>query len=129
MVRQWSSQLAKIFAVSIVDDDESVREGMVGLMRSHGFAATSFGSAEDFLRSEPGPTDCLIADLHMPGMSGIELVNCLAAAGRTIPTILITARHDEGVRAQAMRADVLCYLTKPFKEDELLRCIRAAMKG
>jgi FixJ family two-component response regulator len=122
-------QLAKTFAVSIVDDDESVREGLVSLMRSHGYVATSFDSAESFLRSGSGPADCLIADMHMPGMSGIELFNRLAASGNPIPTILITARHEEGVRAQAIRAGVLCYLPKPFKEDELLGCIRALVKG
>jgi FixJ family two-component response regulator len=129
MNRQWSSQLAKTFAVSIVDDDESVREGLVSLMRSYGYIATSFDCAENFLQSGSGSTDCLIADMHMPGMSGIELFNRLAVSGRTIPTILITARHEEGVRAQASRAGVLCYLPKPFKEDELLKCIHAAMTG
>jgi FixJ family two-component response regulator len=121
--------LAKTFAVSIVDDDKSVREGLVSLMRSHGYTVASFGSAEDFLRWSERSTDCLIADMHLPGISGIELFNRLAARGSGIPTILISARHEVDVCGRALRAGVHCYLTKPFKEDELLRCIRSIREG
>jgi FixJ family two-component response regulator len=115
-------------SISIVDDDGSVREGLVSLMQSHGYLAEAFESGAGFLASDRRHrTDCLIADMHMPGMTGLELVEQLAAAGAAIPTILITARHDEGVRLRALQAGVLCYLTKPFKEDELLRCIRSAL--
>ena len=127
MQRQWSTQLSK--EISIVDDDESVREGLVSLMKSHGYTAKSFASAEEFLQSGIAHADCLIADMHMPGMSGIELVNHLATSGKSIPAILITARDAENLRLRARQAGVLCYLTKPFKEDVLLRCIRAAMEG
>lgn len=118
--------MPKQIAVSIVDDDESVREGMVSLMQSHGYLAQAFESAESFLGSACH-TDCLIADMHMPGMTGLELVGRLATSGHSVPAILITARHDEGVRARALEAGVFCYLTKPFNENDLLRCIRSAV--
>ncbi len=114
--------------ISIVDDDESVREGLVGLMQSHGYCAESFDSGASFLASKSAKrTDCLIVDMHMPGMTGLELIGRLAAAGKSVPSILITARRDESVRARAAQAGVTCYLTKPFKEDRLLGCIHAAL--
>ncbi|MGD0192560.1 MAG: response regulator [Rhizomicrobium sp.] len=116
--------------ISIIDDDESVREGMVSLMKSHGYFARSFNSAEDFLNSPfLQKTDCLIVDMHMPGMTGLELLNAMSATDSAVPSILITARHDESVRARARQAGALCYLAKPFKENELLKCIRSALGG
>jgi FixJ family two-component response regulator len=120
--------LAEKIVISIVDDDESVREGLVGLMQSHGYCAESFESGASFLDSNgAGRTDCLIVDMHMPGMTGLELIGRLAAAGTSVPTILVTARRDESVRARAALAGVTCYLTKPFEEDRLLGCIHAAL--
>jgi FixJ family two-component response regulator len=114
--------------ISIVDDDESVREALVSLMQSHGYAAEAFESGATFLNStQVQTTGCLIADMHMPGMTGLELLSRLVAAGLPTPTILITARHDESVRVRALRDGVACYLPKPFAEDELLRCIRSAL--
>jgi FixJ family two-component response regulator len=114
--------------ISVVDDDESVREAMKGLMKSLGFAAESFPSAEDFLRSPcQHRTACLIADVQMPRMSGLDLHRQLVAAGQRIPTILITAYPDERVRAQALQAGVVCYLAKPFTEDDLLACLRSIL--
>jgi FixJ family two-component response regulator len=128
MVQSWSEKLLEKIAISIVDDDESVREGLVSLMQSHGYAAEAFDSASAFLNADRGrSTDCLIADMHMPGMTGLELVDRLAASGQSVPTILITARHDERVRERALKAGVHCYLPKPFKEESLLRCIHAAL--
>jgi FixJ family two-component response regulator len=118
--------LAKKIVIAIVDDDESVREAMTSLMRSFGFATMAFASGESFLRSRRRRTDCLIADVQMPGMTGLELHNRLVASGKLIPTILITAYPDERVRAQALNAGAVCYLTKPFNESELLACIHAA---
>jgi FixJ family two-component response regulator len=116
--------------ISIVDDDESVREAVKGLMRSLGFAAEAFWSGEDFLRSNRlDRTGCLIADVQMPGMSGLDLYQQLVAAGKSIPTILITAYPDDGVRARALKAGVLCFLIKPFREDDLLACIRSVVGG
>ena len=120
--------MANKTVISIVDDDGSVRESMTGLMRSFGFSATAFPSGESFLRSRRRHgTACLIADVQMPGMSGLELHNRLIASGKPIPTILITAYPDERVRAQALNAGVLCYLAKPFNESELLSCIHSAL--
>ena len=114
--------------IGVVDDDESVREATKGLMRSLGFAAEAYASAKDFLASpDLGRIACLIADLNMPEMSGIELHGHLVATGQNIPTVLITAYPDEDVRARALNAGVICYLTKPFAEDDLLACIRSAL--
>jgi FixJ family two-component response regulator len=119
--------LSRPLNISIVDDDDSVREALVGLMQSHGFHAESFESGISFLRSGYRlGTDCLIVDMHMPEMSGLELFSALESAGHRIPTILITARHDADARDKALSAGVHCYLPKPFAEGELLRCVRGA---
>ena len=119
--------MAKI-EIAMVDDDESVREALSGLMRSLGFSVRTFSSGESFLKSSClNRAACLIADVQMPGMTGLELHNRLAASGKPIPTILITAYPDERVRAQALKAGVLCYLAKPFNESELLACIHSAL--
>ncbi len=120
--------MAKKPLISIVDDDESVREATKGLMKSLGFTVEAFPSAEDFLASRHlRRTSCLIADVNMPGMTGLELHRRLKAAGKTIPTILITAYPDDGVRARALTNGVICYLSKPFDEDDLLVCISSAL--
>jgi FixJ family two-component response regulator len=114
--------------IGIVDDDELVREATKGLMRSLGFSAEAYASAKDFLASPNlDRIACLIADLNMPEMSGIELHGHLVASGRKIPTVLITAYPDEDVRARALNAGIICYLTKPFAEDDLLACIQSAL--
>jgi len=114
--------------VSIVDDDESIREGMMDLIGSLGFRVVSFASAEEFLKSDHlHSTSCLIADVQMPGMTGPELHSKLVSSGVTIPTLLITAHPDERVRVRALNAGVICYLIKPFAEDDLLDCIRSAL--
>jgi FixJ family two-component response regulator len=124
----WSEQLPESFAISIVDDDDSVREAMGSLMRSYGYRAETFASGADFLASEARRhTDCLIADVQMPGMTGLELYGLLATSDAPIPTIMITARHDEGIRKRALASGVLCYLTKPFDEAQLIECVRAAI--
>jgi FixJ family two-component response regulator len=115
--------------ISIVDDDPSVREGMMDLLASRDFVAESFVRAEDFLSSNRvESTYCLIADVQMPGMTGLELYNRLVGSGAAIPTILITAFPNEADRARALRDGVRCYLTKPVNEAELLACIRSAIK-
>ncbi len=116
--------------ISIVDDDESVREGTKDLIEASGFAAKVFGQAEDFLQSSSvGSTSCLITDMRMPGMTGLELHNRLVGAGKSIPTILVTAFPNDRDRTRARKAGVLCYLAKPFAEDELLACIQSALEG
>jgi FixJ family two-component response regulator len=114
--------------ITIVDDDESVRMALMSLMRALGFASEGYGCAEDFLRSgRLERTACLIADVRMPGMTGLELHRHLVAVGQPIPTVLITAHHDEAGRASALKAGVICYLAKPFDEDDLLGCIHSAL--
>lgn len=120
--------MAKKPLISIVDDDESVREATKGLMKSFGFTAEVFPSAEDFLASRHlRCTSCLIADVNMPGMTGLELHRRLKASGETIPTILITAYPDDSVRARALTDGIIGYLSKPFDEDDLLVCINSAL--
>jgi FixJ family two-component response regulator len=114
--------------ISIVDDDESVREGLSGLLRSFGFTANAFASAEEFLNSEqPKRADCLILDMRMPGMSGIELQRHLVANRYEIPVIFITAHEDEGMRARALGGGAGALLIKPFSEEALMNAIHAAL--
>ena len=115
--------------ISIIDDDEAVREAMEGLMKSLGFTVEVFASAVDFLAySNVRDTSCLIVDVHMPQMTGIELHRRLVESGHAIPTILITAYPDDSVRARALADGVLCYLTKPCDEDALLGCVWSALE-
>jgi FixJ family two-component response regulator len=115
--------------ITIVDDDESLREALLSLMRAVGFVGEAYPCAEDFLASgRLGRASCLIADVRMPGMTGLELHRHLVASGHRIPTILITAHQDEAGRRRALDAGVVGYLTKPFDENDLLGCIRSAIQ-
>ena len=114
--------------ISIVDDDESVREALWGLVRSVGFAVSTFASAEEFVNSgQLGNVDCLILDVCMPGMSGIDLQHQLVANHCEVPVIFITAHGDEDMRAQALRGGAEAVLIKPFSEEALLNAIHAAL--
>ena len=114
--------------VSIVEDDQFFRESMRRLMRSLAYRVEAFSSAADFLASPHlAETGCLIADVHMPEMTGLELYRHLIDGGYAIPTILMTAYPDEGVRARALKDGVVCYLGKPVDQNDLLRCLRAAL--
>jgi FixJ family two-component response regulator len=116
--------------ISVVDDDESVREALCGLLRSVGFAVNAFASAEEFLTSnQPRRADCLVLDVRMPGMSGIELQHQLVTSHSEIPVILITAYEDEGVRAQALGRGAGAVLIKPFSEEALLNAIHSALSA
>ena len=116
--------------ISIVDDDSSVREATMDLLGAMGFTAKVFPCAEDFLASELRQnTSCLISDMRMPGMSGLELHRSLVEAGTPIPTILITAFPNDIDKARALQAGVLGYLTKPFNEIELLGFIHSVLEG
>jgi FixJ family two-component response regulator len=126
--KSWSKQVTENIFISIVDDDKSVGESLVSLMQSHGFIAAAFESAASYLAAGIR-TDCLIADVHMPGMSGLELCSRLAELGRSLPTILITARGEDSIRERSLKLGVSCYLTKPFREETLMNCIRTALKG
>ena len=116
--------------ISIVDDDESAREGLIDLVKSMGFVAEASQCAEDFLKSSHlDSTSCLIADVQMPEMTGLELHNRLLKSGRLVPTVLITAFPNARDRAFALQSGVTCYLVKPFNDDDLLECIRSALES
>ena len=120
--------MSQTVLISIVDDDETMRDALGVLMRSLGFSVQAFSSAERFLKSpHVGRTACLIADVQMSGMTGPDLHQHLVSAGTPIPTIFITAFPEERVRERALHAGVLGYLTKPFTEDELMTCLRKGL--
>lgn len=115
--------------IAIVDDDESVRSALQGLMKAVGLPARTFASAEEFLDSgQQHETSCLIADIRMPGMSGLDLQTKLNSENCRIPTIFITAHGDAKMRMQALRSGAVEFLAKPFNDDVLLESVRAAIK-
>lgn len=114
--------------VSIVDDDQHFRDSLRRLIRSLGYTADAFPSAADFLASRLVETACLIADVHMPAMTGFELYRRLVDAGYSIPTILVTAYPDDADRTRALNDGVICYLRKPIDETHLTRCLRVALQ-
>jgi FixJ family two-component response regulator len=121
--------MAKKPMIAVVDDDEFVRKSVASLLRASGFAPEAFPNADAFLKSDaPRRAACLVADVHMPGMNGLELQSHLARAGNTVPTVLITASPDEDTRDRALKAGVISYLAKPFDDDELLECIELAIE-
>jgi len=114
--------------ISIVEDDQYFRESMRRLMSSLGYTVQAFPSAADFLSSPCLlETACLIADVHMPAMTGIELYRRLIDTGYAIPTILVTAYPNDVDRARALNDGVVCYLRKPVDEKHLIRCLRGAL--
>jgi FixJ family two-component response regulator len=114
--------------ISVVEDDRFFRESMGRLMRSLGYSVESFPSAADFLASSRlAETACLIADVHMPAMTGIELYRRLIDGGCAIPTILVTAYPNDVDRARALNDGIVCYLRKPIDERHLTGCLRAAL--
>jgi FixJ family two-component response regulator len=116
--------------VAIVDDDDSMRNALDGLLKAVGFPAQAFASAEEFLKSgQQNQTSCLIADIRMPGMSGLELQAHLNAERCRIPIIFITAHGDAKMRLQALRAGAVEFLSKPFDEEALLQSVRAALES
>ena len=115
--------------VSIVDDDPLAREGIKELVESLGYKALAFVSAQDFLQSGAiAKTGCLITDIQMPGLNGLELQERLQAAGYSTPIILITAYPSEKHRSRAMSAGAIGFLSKPFEEQSLVECLTVAMK-
>ena len=115
--------------IAIVDDDELAREGTIDLVKSMGFIAKAFERAEDFLKSNYlHSSSCLIADVRMPGITGLELHNRLVESGNMTPTILITSFPNDRDRARARQTGAICYLAKPFNDEELLACVRSALE-
>lgn len=116
--------------VSVVEDDRFFRESMFRLMRSLGYTVEIFSSAIEFLASPRlAETGCLIADIHMPVMTGLELYRRLIDTGHAIPTILLTAFPNDGDRARALNDGVMCYLRKPVDEEHLTQCVCAALRS
>lgn len=116
-------------AVAIIDDDESVRSAISSLLRSVGLDVSLFGSAEEFLAPDgPRDVDCVISDVQMSGMSGIELLETLRSRQCSTPFIVITAFPQEHLRKRAGQAGASCFLTKPFDSAALLRCVENAVK-
>ncbi len=125
MVNQGNTKL-----VAIVDDDDSMRSALQGLLQSAEFPSQSFASAEEFLQSgQQHQIACLIADIRMPGMSGLELQAQLNAERCRIPIIFITAHGDEKMRMQALRAGAVEFMAKPFDDGALLESVRAALES
>jgi FixJ family two-component response regulator len=115
--------------ISIVEDDQPFRESMRKLMNSFGYRVEAFPSAANFLASPHlAETACLVADVQMPGMTGVELHRHLVDAGYTIPTILVTAYPNEAARERALKNGIVCYLRKPVDDDHLERCLRSALQ-
>jgi FixJ family two-component response regulator len=114
--------------ISIVEDDQPFRESMRKLVRALGYTVEAFPSAAEFLASPLLPeTACLVTDVQMPGMTGVELQRHLMNAGYAIPTILVTAYPDEAVRKRALKNGAVCYLSKPVDDEHLERCLRSAL--
>jgi FixJ family two-component response regulator len=122
--------LHKVPVISIVDDDESVREATQSLVRSLGFRAVTFRSAKEFLESPHlMATACLITDVQMPGLSGVDLQDRLIAEGRRMPVIFVTAFLDEGLQARVFKSGAFGYLPKPFNEARFIECLDVALRA
>jgi FixJ family two-component response regulator len=116
--------------ISIIDDDESIRVGLNNLVISLEYTSCTFASAEAFLQSVELHTSwCVIADVRMPAMSGVELQSRLRSEGYAVPFIFITALPDESSRKQAIRDGAICFLTKPFEEGALIKCLNTAVQA
>jgi len=114
--------------VAIVDDDKSIRNATQDLLKAAGFSTATFEDAESFLGSASrASAACVVADMRMPGMTGLELYQALVASGEHIPTVIITAHPEELSRARARDAGITCYLSKPFAPDDLLECVRETL--
>ena len=121
--------MARMPLISIVDDDVALRNSLDDLIRSNGFPTQGFASAEEFMGSNQArDTACLILDVRMPGMSGLDLQRQIVATNWRIPIIFVTAHANDDARARALRGGAVAFLYKPFREEELLDAIGAALK-
>ena len=129
MQTEGSKRTVERSLVSVVDDDESVRESLPDLLREFGFASRAFSSAEAFLASDyVDKTNCLILDVCMPGTTGLDLHRELKLRGQQIPTIFMTAKRDEAIRARALEQGAVKFLYKPFSDTALLEALNAAIQ-
>jgi len=116
--------------IAVIDDDQSFRVALVESLSSLGYGADGYASAEDYIGLIGRKSfDCVVTDIHMPGMSGLDLMKRLAAGGSTTPVVLITARSDTNLEAKAAAAGAACLLRKPFEINDLIECIEGAVKG
>jgi FixJ family two-component response regulator len=114
--------------IAVIDDDESFRIALVESLSSLGYGSSGYASAEDYVRADRS-FNCVVTDIHMPGMSGLDLTKRLTAWGSTTPVVLITARSDPNLRAKAAAAGAKCLLRKPFEINDLIECIEGALKA
>jgi FixJ family two-component response regulator len=121
--------LSPLLVISIIDDDVSVRAATNNLLSSHGYAVQTFASAEEFLQSADLNSSCVIADVQMPAMSGLDLLTHMRSRGYKAPFIFITAFPEESIRARALKAGAICFLAKPFAAPELISCVETALNG
>jgi FixJ family two-component response regulator len=120
--------LSTLSVISVIDDDASVRAATNNLLSSHGYLVHTFASAEEFLQSAGlNDSSCVIADVQMPAMSGLDLLTHMRGQGHTAPFIFITAFPEESVRARALKAGAMCFLAKPFAGPALINCVEAAV--
>jgi FixJ family two-component response regulator len=116
--------------IAVIDDDESFRVALVESLFSLGYGASGYASAEGYVGAIGDKSfNCIVSDIHMPGMSGLDLIKCLASRGATIPVVLITARSDSNLKAKAATAGAAALLRKPFEMNDLIGCIEGAVKG
>jgi len=117
-------------SIAVIDDDDSFRSALVGLLSSLGYGSRGFASAEDFIADDPAETyDCVITDIYMPGMSGFDLARRLLAHHSSAPVIMITADTEPGLEARAAAIGSVCLLRKPFEADALIQCLERALKA
>jgi FixJ family two-component response regulator len=120
--------VSNLSVISVIDDDASVRAAANNLLSSHGYVVHAFASAEEFLQSARlDDSSCVIADVQMPAMSGLDLLTHMRAQGYALPFIFITAFPEESVRARALKAGAICFLAKPFAGPALISCVEAAV--
>ena len=120
--------MPKDLEIAVIDDDDSFRVALVESLYSLGYQADGYSSAEDYIRVDGDKSfSCIVTDIHMPGMSGLDLMQRLAAQGSTIPVVLITARSDTNLAAKAAAGGATCLLRKPFDINDLIKCIKKAV--
>ena len=121
--------MSKEFMISVIDDDESFRTALVGLLRSLGYEAQGFASAVEFINGgNEQACDCIITDFCMPRMSGLDLIQVLTARGSTVPVIMVTGRPEPGLEAKAAAGGAVCLLMKPFEDDALIGYLERVLK-
>ena len=118
-----------ISLIGVIDDDEFMRDALSRLLRSAGYKCAAFSSSQEFLDSGPAETDCLLLDIQMPGLNGLELQAKLREMDRGIPVIFVTATADNEARARALQQGAAAFFTKPFNDDALLGAIESAMQN